>query len=33
MMAMSFSTEKYTMAEQASPCPGGAGCPENELTS
>lgn len=33
MMAMSFSKQNYIMGEQASPCPGGAGCPDNKLTS
>lgn len=32
MMAMSFKAAAPTIAEQASPCPGGAGCPENALT-
>jgi len=32
MMAMSFKASARIIGEQASPCPGGAGCPENELT-
>lgn len=31
-MAMSFKASARIIGEQASPCPGGAGCPENQLT-
>jgi hypothetical protein len=33
MMAMSYKAPDSIIGEQASPCPGGSGCPDNELTS
>lgn len=32
MAASDAAAPKYTLAQQAIPCPGSAGCPQNELT-